>query len=152
MKYSKERAIAQIAAASLKSAILPNGTELSLVSIVEQELDNGQPNDILLCESKDGNIRVPVRELMKMKTEDGSSVYGSEEGATEVELPGKFKIVSAEPRTDRDGDAVYPIFAYNKAQEQLDAGGIDWAELKAGGLKANNGGFDQVQNYTIATM
>lgn len=151
MKYNRDRANAQIAATSLKSAIVEPGTELTLVSIIEGSFEqNGKevPNDVMLCETPEGNVRVPVREFMKMKT-DGD-LFQAEEGAKEIDLPGKFKIVSSEGRTDRDGDAIYPVFAYNKAQEFLDGEVSDWAELKKAGLKANNGGFDQVQNYTIA--
>ena len=149
MKYSKERANAQIAATSLKSSKLDAGTELTLVDIIEGSFEqNGKevPNDVMLCETSNGNVRVPVREFMKMKT-DGK-LYASEEGAKEIELPGKFKVVSSEPREDRNGKAIYPIFAYNKAQEFLD-GAVDWNGLVDGGTKTDHG-FDQVQNYTIA--
>ena len=150
MKYNKSRAMAQVAATSLKSNIVENGTELTLVEIVEGSFEqNGKevPNDVMLCETKDGNVRVPVREFMKMKSE--GSLYGSEEGSKDIELPGKFTIVDAEPRNDRDGNPIFPVFAYNKAQEFLDGEVADWSELVAGGTKANHG-FDQVQNYTIS--
>jgi len=149
-KYSRSRAVAQIAAASLKGAIVPTGTVLAVAEIVEGELDNGQPNDVMLCSTESGNIRVPVREFLKMNAGEGKHFVG-EEGSDEVELAAKFKITGAEPRKDRDGDPVFPIFAYNLGQAQLDAGEIDWAALKAGGLKAGNK-LDQVQNYTIEIL
>jgi hypothetical protein len=151
MKYSRTRAIEQIAAAALKSRKIEIGTELTVSSVIEGELANGQANEVLLCETTKGNIRVPVRELLKMKQADGSNVFSMEEGAAEVELPGKLKIVSSTDRTDRDGDTVYPIYAYKKAEEQLEAGNIDWSALKDGGLKKDHG-FDPVQNYVVAVL
>jgi hypothetical protein len=151
MKYSKTRAVQQIAAAALKSRKLAVGTELVAVSVDERTLEDGTPNDVLLCESASGNIRVPMRELLKMKTAEGKNIFAIEEGSSEVDLPGKVKIVGAEDRKDRNGKTIYPIFAYNLAASQLEAGSIDCEKLVAGGLKDNHG-MDPVQNYTVAVL
>ncbi|MDH5533919.1 MAG: hypothetical protein OEX81_05860 [Candidatus Pacebacteria bacterium] len=151
MNYSKKRAMAQIAAFSLKSKIVAPGTSLKLVDIQTGSFEqngNEVANDVMLCETKDGNLRVPVREFLKMKNSDGTPVFKSEEGSDEVSFPNNFKIVSSKPRTDRDGNAIYPTYAYKKVDDFFD-GAIDWNGLVDGGLKKDHG-FDQVQDYTIS--
>jgi hypothetical protein len=83
-----------------------------------------------------------------MTVENGKHYTGED---NEIMFAEKFQIKSSEDRKDRDGDLVYPVFAYNLAQEQLDNGGIDWTALKEGGIKEDNK-FEPVQNYTITIL
>jgi hypothetical protein len=152
-KYSKERAMAQVSADSLKATILEPGTTLKMVDMVENTFKQGTkevPADYMLMETSAGRtLRLPVRELFKMKSENGP-IMSTENGADEVGIPTGLKVVASEDRLDRDGDKIYPIFAYNKGQEMLDSGEIDWTALKKGGLKA--GTFAPVQNYTVEIL
>ena len=158
MKYSKERAMAQIAATSLKSKKLPVGTELTIDTITTDNFiqNKGQdneklvPNDTLVCTSKDGIIRVPVREFMKMKTAEGKALYSTEEGSKDAELAGSFKITASIDRVDRNDNVIYPTFAYNRADDFF-AGKIQWDALVDGGVKGGQK-FDAVQNYTVAEL
>jgi hypothetical protein len=150
--YSKQRALAQTSATSIKFKTLVAGTIISLSEIIEGEIQGGnnagKPNDMLLCETADGALNIPVREFLKMTVENGKHYTGED---NEIMFAEKFQIKSSEDRKDRDGDLVYPVFAYNLAQEQLDNGGIDWTALKEGGIKEDNK-FEPVQNYTITIL
>jgi len=153
MKYSKERAMEQIAATSLKARKLDVNTELSISGLTKGSFEqNGKEvaNDTLICETPNGIVKVPVREFMKMKGENGAKTYTSEAGSTDIEFPGKFKVVTAEDRLDRNDNVIYPTFAYNRADDFF-AGTIDWDTLVGSGVKAGSN-FDPVQNYTIAIL
>jgi len=154
MKYSKERAMEQIAATSLKSRKLAVNTELTITAVTTghyKQNDKEVANDTLVCETADGIIKVPVREFMKMKNEVvGEKLYSSEEGSKDIEFAGKVKIVAAEDRLDRNDNVIYPTFAYNRADDFFN-GVIQWDDLVASGLKAGSS-FDPVQNYTVAVL
>ena len=155
MKYSRKRAVAQITATSLKAAKLAIGTELTLEEVRMAELQGrgGEetPNDTLICNSRNGRVSIPVREFTKMKTTDDTPLWTGEDNSTNVELPEKFVIRSSEDRKDRNGNVIFPIFAYKDADKQLAENNIDWNALVASGLKDNHG-YDPVQNYTIEVM
>ncbi len=150
--YSKQRALAQTSATSIKSKTLAVGTVITFSEVLEGEIQGGsnagKPNDTMLCETAEGALNIPVREFLKMKIENGKHYTGEDD---EIQFAEKFSIVSSVDRKDRDGDLVYPIFAYNLAQEQLDNGAIQWNELKEGGIKDDNK-FAPVQDYTIAIL
>ena len=154
MKYSKERAMEQIAATSLKSRKLPLNTVLTLSGVTPGHYEqNGKEvaNDTLICETADGIIKIPVREFMKMKNEKvGEKLYSAEEGSKDVDFPGKVEIVAAEDRLDRNNNVIMPTFAYNRADDFF-AGKIQWDDLVASGTKAGQT-FDPVQNYTVAVL
>ena len=154
MKYPKDRAMAQVASANLKSKKLPQGTELTIVDFVEGKLTSNEnvPNDMFIATTSEGKrIRIPARELLKMTKEDGTSSFTSQAGEHEVVIPDKFKIVKSEDRKDRNDNPVYPIGAYKLGADFL-AGKIKgWDNLVAGGIKEGNE-LDVVQNYQIAVL
>lgn len=155
--YSRERAQQQITAGSLKSKILVPGTVLIVKDLKLDDFKQGNrtvPNDTLFCVEKDSNknIKVPVRELFKMTVEnnDGSHYYEDETG-TGIKFPNEIKIVSSSDRMTAGDDPqpVYPVYAYELAQQFFESDGkMKWGELVAGGLKADNT-MDIVQNYVV---
>lgn len=150
--YNKARAMKQINSVGLKTAKLPVGTKLTVGETVEGSIKraNGQEilTDYLMCTTAKGVIRVPVSELLKMKTKDGSPVFKSEEGSTDIQFPGEFSIASSEDRKNaRTGEIVYPLFAYKNAEAFRNGEISSWEDLVAGGLK--EGEFSPVQDYTI---
>jgi len=156
MKYSKARALAQVAAASLKYAKLPIGEELSLVDVKADEIEdnNGNmiPNDTAIFAKKSGgNVKVSLRELFKMSTTDGGNLYSAEDDADEVEIPEKIAVRDSEDRTDSQDRTVFPILAYKGAEEMLKSGDIDWNALVEAGVKEDHG-FEPVQNYTVEEL
>lgn len=154
MKYPKERAMAQVALANLKSKKLPVGTELTVVDFVEGKLTSNEkvPNDMFIATTSEGKrVRIPARELLKMTTEGGGSSFTSEAGKSEVIIPDKFKIVKAEDRKDRNDNPVYPIGAYKLGADFLAGKVKGWDNLVAGGIKEDNK-LDVVQNYQIAIL
>jgi len=156
MRFPKSRVLAQVAAVSLKTNKLAIGTELTILDIDQKEITRADGssvlNDVALCESKSGNVRVPMRELLKMTREDDGKMFATEDGSDDVELPVKFKIVgSADRKNSRTGDTIYPIYAYKGVEDMLESGNIDWNKLVENGLKKDHG-FDPVQDYTIAVI
>ena len=141
--------MAQVAIKNLKYSKLPEGTELTIRDIVANESD-GRVEDCMICHNADGQlVRVPVREYMKMKEANGKDLFAGEEGDDEIQMPNSFVIVSSEDREDRDGNKVYPIFAYRAADDFFHSqGAMEYKELVAQGLKDDNE-FEPVQNYTI---
>lgn len=154
MKYSRKRVLAQVSATSLKSAKLPVGLELTIEAVRTGELKDAQgndvPNDVLICNSAKGRIAIPMREYTRFRTADNSPMWTGE-GSTEVELHERFKIASSEDRKTKDGQTIYPIFAYKAIDEQLKTNAVDWNALVESGLKDNHG-YDAVQNYTTEVL
>jgi hypothetical protein len=109
------------------------------------------PNDSI--KSLDENnrlIKLPIREFLKMKTDDNAPHYVAEGGNDNVKLPTAITIKSKEDRKDRDGDLVYPMYAYILADDYLaDGADMSWPELKKGGLNKDNT-YKPVQDYTVA--
>ena len=154
MLYSKERAMAQISAQSLKSKIIPVGSELVLEEMNKQDFEGtDKANDWILCSIKgeNKNVKIPVRELFKMTVAGGKKMFTTSEGSDDIKFPKSVTITKAEGRTDREDREVFPVFAYENAQEYLDADSADrsWEMLIEGGLKDNHP-FDQVQDYTVS--
>jgi len=147
MKLERSRVLAQVNARSLKATVIEPGTTVSVIDIDTKELDNGQPNDMLLCETSNGLLNIPVREYLKMTVVDGKA-YTAEDGDTEVEILDQFTVVSSEDRKSRDGETIYPSYAYNAFDEQRESGNFSWNDLVASGLKADFNG-PAVQNYTV---
>lgn len=149
--YSKSRAMDQMNTPGLKSKKLAPGTKLTIDEFVEQETKvNGKTRitDYALCTGKDGRIRVPVAELLKMQTADGKSIFHTEEGSDKGKFPEEFVIESSTDRTDRNGNVVYPLAAYNLAGDFLEGKVADWNALVAGGLNESRT-YDAVQNYIV---
>jgi hypothetical protein len=151
MKLNKKRALAQASAVSIKSAVIEPGTVIRVMDVLEGKIQGtDNPNDTLFCETENGLLRIPTREYMKFKVSNGN-LYSSEDAADEIEIADSFKVVSSEPRKDRDGDLVYPSYAYNAFEAQIETGEFDWNELKASKLKDDFTG-EPVQNYTIELL
>jgi len=149
MQIDKVRSMAQVAATGLKSAKLKVGTELTVIELVKNTLPGTEtPNDSLLCETAEGNKRVPLREMFKMVNEAGKRTWSSEEGSDKMEIPGKFKVVSS---TDRivQGETQFPIQAYNDGARQIEELDFDYAKLVKSGLRGDHG-MEAVQDYVIA--
>ena len=151
--YSKKRAIAQQRTSSFKYIEIPAGSVLNFNDVVEQSLtrDNQEViTDYIMCQDKDGrNIKLPVREYLKMQLPEGVNHYDGETGNDEVSLPAGITIVSSKDRVDTDGDTVFPVHAYNGADAFLaDGSEMTWAELKATDLKSDNK-LKPVQDYTV---
>jgi hypothetical protein len=150
--YNKARAMAQINAIGLKSAKIEAGTKVVVGEIVEQEtkLASGisRISDYALCSTPKGNVRVPIAELLKMRTADDAQVFKTEDGSDNIALPSEFTIASSKDRVDRDGHPIFPLFAYNLNEAFVKGEVKTWAELREGGLK--EGKFSPVQDYTVA--
>jgi hypothetical protein len=152
-KYSKKRAIAQQRTSSFKYIDVPAGTVLNFNDVIENSIQrDGQEviTDYIMCSDKDGrNIKLPVREFLKMQLPEGASHYEGENGNDEVSLPAGITIVSSKDRVDTDGDTVFPVHAYNGADEFLaEDSDMDWADLKATKLKEDNN-LKAVQDYVV---
>ena len=154
MNYSKKRAIAQTTAPSLKYISIENNTTLTIKDLEEKSYKGNQgedvPNDQLICVKEDGkNIKVPMREFLKMNLKSGGNHYESQNNSDEIKLPTSFTILSGEDRKDNKERTVYPVYAYKLADDFLKEGSaVDYEELVAGGLKDDNT-FAPVQNYLI---
>jgi len=155
MKYDFSRAKAQITGRSLKGAILPTGTVITIDTFREGSFKDNQgndvPNDQLLCKADGANLNVPVREFLKMKIEGEGAHYEHEGDAATCEFPDKIEVISSAGRVDTAGNPIFPIMAYNDAEAQLKSGNIDWNALVASGLRDNHG-LPQVQDYTIKVL
>jgi len=153
--YSKKRAYQQVATGAFKSKIHNDGEVLNFTDIIEDSFTNNNgnqvPNDSILCVNSEGKkIKLPVREYLKMNTKDNEQHFSSEGDSDVIKLPASITIVSGEGREDRNGNPIYPIFAYKLAEDFLAEGSdLEWDDLVAGGLKDEHP-FDQVQNYTVA--
>jgi len=150
--YNKVRAMKQVIATGLKAKKLAVGTELSVESVTEQDpiIVNGVERfrDFALCNSKDGQVRIPMNEFLRFKTKDGKPVYQAEDAAENIKLPSTLKIESSTDRKDRVGNTIYPLQAYKLSQELVD-GTKTWEECVAAGLKPGVT-FDAVQDYIVS--
>lgn len=155
MNYSKAKVNKQTQMSSLKYIDIAEGTVLNFKDIIDGEFEqNGEivPNDSVKCvENGDGRtIKLPVREFLKMTTE--GDLFQSEDGNDNVKFPKSITIKSKADREDRDGNVVFPLFAYNKAEEFLAEGSdLEWSDLLAGDLKADHG-YSPVQDYTVTVQ
>lgn len=150
MKLEGNRVLAQINARSLKATVIEPGTELKVKDIKKGELQDGTPNDMLICETSTGLVNISVREYLKMNFANGSA-YTSEEGDTDYEITTSFRVESSEDRKSRDGETIYPSYAYNAFDEQREAGTFNWNDLVASGLKEDFNG-PAVQNYNVVAL
>lgn len=154
MKYSKSRAYEQILASSLKSKKLEAGVELKVIDVIEGSItQNGRElaNDTLLVVKNDGTrLRVPMRELVRMRTEENKDSFTAGNG-DDLNIPDNFKIVSSSDRKDRLGRLIYPVQAYTLGQQLLDGKITVWDDVVKGGVKADNQ-LDPVQDYVIAII
>ena len=158
MNYSKKRAMAQQNAPSLKYISLENGTVIHLKEEIAQDLParggstDPVPNDVILSDAtlddKVRKIKVPVREYLKMAIEGNGSHYESEENNDMVKFPNSFTIVSQKDRT-YNGEVVYPVYSYNKAQEFLYGDSLSYDDLIASGVAKSNT-YKPVQDYKIS--
>jgi len=144
---------------SFKSHQFPVGAKITFLELRTEDTTpdskgNSVAHDKIECTvtnagERDGEYLLPVRELMKMKTAKGGSIYKHESGEETAKLPAAISITEASDRTDRDGKLVFPSQAYTLFQSQIDSGnGIDWNALVAGGVKPDNK-LGAVQNYKI---
>ena len=152
--YSKKRAYQQSQAGSFKYQKLEAGTKLTFIDIIVQTMHEGTDaeyiNDYIMCVKPDGKqLKLPVREYMKMTIKDGSERFESEGDNDAVQFPAGITIVSSEGRTDREGRPVFPVHAYNGADDFLaDGSEMTWDDLVASDIKSDNK-LPQVQNYTV---
>jgi len=151
--YSKKRAIAQQRTNSFKYVDIAPGTKLSFTDVVEDSIErDGQEiiTDFIMTNDDAGRtIKLPVREFLNMNLEGDAKHYESESGSDAVKLPEAITVVSSEDRTDREGNTIFPVHAYNAADEFLSEGSdMEWADLVASGLKEDNK-LSAVQNYTV---
>jgi hypothetical protein len=149
----KSRAFAQTPASSIKGKKLEAGTVIKLTTVVNGTIQGTDtPNDLIFCETPTGMLKIPVREYMKFKFEN-SNAFSAENDSEEIVLNENFEVVSSEDREDRDGDLVYPSYAYKAFQEQVDTNSFDWNELKASGLKEDlEGKITPVQDYVMRAI
>lgn len=155
MKFPKERAYQAVVATSLKSKKLEVGTELTLLNIVQGSIKNGNRdvvNDVLIMSDNTGKrLRVPMRELVKMRTPDNKELFSNIEGTEDVNIAERLKIVSSTDRKDQSGAVIYPLQAYKLQDDFLNNKIQGWNNLVAGGLKDNHG-FEPVQDYIVAAL
>ena len=150
VKYSKQSLLKQTVATGLKAAKIPANTEIKILELKEGKLDNGDLNDSLLCEMNGKKLTVPVREYSRMTVQKGKA-YDAEDGDDEITFPDSFVIVSSVDRKDRDGDVMFPVYAYNAFEAQRLESKLDFAALKASGTLEGRT-FDPVQDYTISIL
>jgi len=152
VKYSKQDLLKQTAATGLKAAKIPANTTIVIIDLKRGKLANGDLNDVLLCDMNGKKLNIPIREYNKFIIQNGKA-FTCEDGSDEIEFPNEFVIVSSVDRKDRDGDVMYPVYAYNDFEEQTKEEGssIDFAALKASKLKEGNK-FEPVQDYTISIL
>jgi len=153
--YNRQDLLNQTNVKNLKSEVLAPGTTLKITAVRKDTLKRGDKEELnhqLICSTEKGNILVSVREYTRMKIEAGKA-YDGEEGTEEIYFPEAFSIVTSVDRKDRDGDVIFPVFAYAKGQEFLDSNGsMTWTELKEGGMVDDIERFSAVQDYTIAVL
>ena len=157
MNYSQERAQQQIQANALKSKKIPKGTKLNFKEIITGNFTDSRgnevPNDQILAIDPDGKrIKIPVREYLKMIVEGGGEHYSGESGRDTVKFPAGIEIKSSKNRVDKDDNPIFPVHAYNLADDFLATGSeMQWADLVAGKVKDVHP-FDVVQDYTISKL
>ena len=156
LSYSKKKANSLIAARSLKNSKLPEGTVLTVAQIVADEKEPRM--HYLLCDTKENKVRVPMKDFVNMKNVDGGASYHAGEGddSDEIIIPASFTITGSTDRKAADGTVVFPLGAYNKGDDFIktlrddSVKNMEWDTLVEGGLKANNGGYEPVQDYVIS--
>lgn len=92
LSYSKKSANSLIAARSLKNKKLPEGTKLTVDNIVNDEAEARM--HYLLCTTKDGRVRVPMKDFINMTNVKGGPSYHEGEGddTESIVIPGAFTI------------------------------------------------------------
>lgn len=152
IKISKVRFLAQKDAMSLKYNKLDPGTTIHFQELKEDTIVNSDrevPNDVIFGATEKGDsIKLPVREIIRMRTADGKSLIQSEADSNSIDFPTGVKIVESKDRKGRNDKIVYPIGSYLLVNDLM-AGKIDYQELLDGGMKENNGGFEPVQDYIV---
>jgi len=155
MKYPKDKMYEQVVATALKSRKIAANTEFTAVAVVPGTIKQGNrevTNDTLIVATNTGSqVRVPMRELAKMRTAEGKEAFTSVENENSVVIPDKFKVVNSTDRKDRNGNTVFPIQAYKLGQELLDGKITGWDKVVEGGLKEDNK-LEAVQDYIIAVL
>jgi hypothetical protein len=151
---SRERAVQQLAATNLKSAKLEAGEVLTLVEVIDGEMDmpggSKRPNDKVVFSTAGGLKTTSLGEVLRFNLADGSTLLNQEEG--DLEIPAKIRVKSSEDRISSvTGEKIYPVMAYNAFEAQRKANQIDWQALVESKVKADNK-YAPVQNYTIEIL
>ena len=152
--YSREAAMQQVSAQSIKTAKLEKGMLFSDLEVVPGTLTNANgeeiPNDKFIFKTTKGLKSMSAREYFKLIPEGDKSLRVDGEDEDKVMIATSFIVKDMEDRLDSNQNKVYPINAYVGVSKFLDNKNKDyqWNELVADGLKEGNT-FDPVQNYTI---
>ena len=159
ISINKSRFFAQVKVGTFSYNKFDADEVLSVLEVLtpKSKMVNGKErfNDSLLVTNSEGaKFRLPISDLTRMELIAGQSLYTSEDDSESLDLPNQITIVSSKDR-EFEGDIVYPLFAYKRAQEFLDGmdddePSVSWAELvKEGDLNDDNT-LKPVQNYTIS--
>ena len=153
VSINKQAALKQFRTQSAKGLKFETGTTLNVVEVRENNNEDGSQTHSLICSRDNGPmVNVSLADYFKMTVENGS--HYTSEGDETIELFESFTIVKADDRKDRNGDLVYPLYAYegwDDMREDIANGGkFDWNALVETGLQ--EGITDRVsplQDYSI---
>lgn len=155
--YSVAKANEQLTTKSIKSAVIPEGKTLVFAGIVEGKAIDGKANDTVLYTLEGTPIAISVREYLKFKTSDESSLMNNEDSDM-ISFAPKFTVSKSSDR-EYQGEKAYPLQHYKLTSEMLsDKAGtpeFDYAVLVEGGFKPESkqgiadGKIDAVQDYVI---
>jgi hypothetical protein len=156
LKINRQAALKQFRTQSAKGLKLEPGTEISVMEVRENNNEDGSVTHSLICSTdKSLVINISLSDYFKMGVVNNGSHYTSEEGDEDIEIFQSFTIETAEDRKDRNGDLVYPLYAYegwDEMRDEIRAGNakFDWNALIESGLKEGiTDRISPLQDYTI---
>jgi len=161
--FSKEQIIAATPSASVKGMVFNEGDKLSFLSATAEARVNDASETYEVVEANyagaSGNVRIPLSELIRMKTADNSSIISvNAEGDTTP--PQTITINKSEGRlrkgivrgeTNKAADFMYPTNAYNAAEEMFDEDSgvkFNYNKLIVSGL-VSGVKHTPIQDYTV---
>jgi hypothetical protein len=164
LKFDAKRIAEQTTLPGLSSTPLDNGDQVQLIAVEQGDIKTKRDGKdveisadrvIAQIKRKDGTkdeIRIPMREITKMRDTENSRITASEKDQEEASIESEFTVVAVTDRT-RDGKLVYPIAAYKNAQ-LLYQGTQDYNEVVEAGLQPMDGdgypgGVKPLRNYVV---